>query len=67
VHARVHVDTELEAMTQLLQFARSQDVDGVVITPATGVGELSSPTVENGGSEKAHWEQVVGSVFQPAC
>ena len=42
VHARVQVDTELEAMAQLLQFARSQDVDGIVITPATGAGNSAA-------------------------
>jgi hypothetical protein len=36
VHARAHAGTELGAIAQLLQFARSMDVDGIVITPANG-------------------------------
>jgi hypothetical protein len=35
-HTRVHPETELGEMAQLLQFACSLDVDGIVITPANG-------------------------------
>jgi molybdenum cofactor biosynthesis enzyme MoaA len=33
-HARVHEETELAALTELVEFARSLDVDGIVISPA---------------------------------
>jgi len=42
VHACVHAESELEEMAELIQFAQSLDVDGIVITCA------------NGGSNSAH-------------
>jgi hypothetical protein len=41
VHARVHAKTELGAVAELIQFARSLDLDGMVITPANG-GTISA-------------------------
>ncbi len=69
VHARVHVDTELEAMTQLLQFARSQDVDGVVITPATGVANSAaqqSKTEEARRLIGSRWWEAFSRLVEPA-
>jgi MoaA/NifB/PqqE/SkfB family radical SAM enzyme len=40
VHVRVHVETELREIAELIQFARSQDADGIVVSPA--IGELNS-------------------------
>jgi len=34
VHARVHADTEMGEMAELIQFVHSLDVDGIVIAPA---------------------------------
>jgi MoaA/NifB/PqqE/SkfB family radical SAM enzyme len=42
VHALVRLQTELGETAELIQFARSLDVDGIVITPA------------NDGSDSAH-------------
>src|SRR5882724_4212955 len=69
VHARVHVDTELEAMTQLLQFARSHDVDGVVITPATGVANSAaqqSKTEEARMLIGSRWWEAFSRLVEPA-
>jgi molybdenum cofactor biosynthesis enzyme MoaA len=36
MHVRIHAETELSEIAELIQFARSQDVDGIVISPANG-------------------------------
>jgi hypothetical protein len=43
VHARVHAGTELGEMAELLEFARSLDVDGIVISPANGGANSAYP------------------------
>jgi molybdenum cofactor biosynthesis enzyme MoaA len=46
VHTQVHPETELSETAGMIQFARSHDVDGIVITPA------------NDGSDSAHSDTV---------
>ena len=43
VHTRVHAETELGKTAELIQFARSLDVDGIVITPASDVTNTAHP------------------------
>ena len=43
VHARVRSATELGETAELIQFARSLDVDGIVITPANGGSNSANP------------------------
>ncbi len=42
-HARVHAETELGAMANLIQYAHSTDVDGIVVTAANEESNLSNP------------------------
>jgi MoaA/NifB/PqqE/SkfB family radical SAM enzyme len=35
VRVRIHAETELSEIAELIQFARSQDVDGIVVSPAS--------------------------------
>jgi len=43
VHVRIHVETELSEIVELIQFARSQDVDGLVVSPAHGGLNSANP------------------------
>jgi MoaA/NifB/PqqE/SkfB family radical SAM enzyme len=43
VHARVRPETELTEAAELIQFARSLDVDGIVITPANDASNSAHP------------------------
>jgi len=43
VHARVHPETELREMAELIQFARTLDMDGIVITPPNGGANSATP------------------------
>jgi hypothetical protein len=46
VHARVHAETERETMAGLIQYARSTDVDGIVITTANCESNSANPGIE---------------------
>jgi hypothetical protein len=43
VHMRIHAETELSEIAELIQFARSQDVDGIVVSPANGGLNSANP------------------------
>jgi hypothetical protein len=43
VHTRVHVETEPGEMAELIQFAQSREVDGMVITSADGGSHSANP------------------------
>jgi molybdenum cofactor biosynthesis enzyme MoaA len=43
VHAQVHLQTELADTFELIQFAQSLDVDGIVVTPANDSSNSSRP------------------------
>ena len=43
VHARVHAETELGEMAESIHFARSLDVDGIVISAANGGSNSANP------------------------
>jgi hypothetical protein len=45
VYARVQAETELGEMTELIQFARSLDVDGIVISHASGESNTATSEV----------------------
>jgi molybdenum cofactor biosynthesis enzyme MoaA len=68
VHARIHAETEPGAMAQLLQFARSQDVDGIVITPANdgaNSGALRRKTAEARKLIGSKWWESFSRLMEP--
>jgi len=61
VHARVHAETELGEMAELVQLARSLDVDGVVITPASGGSNSANPNTAALQLKTAEARKLIGS------
>jgi molybdenum cofactor biosynthesis enzyme MoaA len=51
VHARVHAETGLGDLAELIQFARSLDVDGIVITSANGGLDAKSAALQRKTAE----------------
>ena len=61
VHARVHAETERETMAGLIQYARSTDVDGIVITTANGESNSSSPNAMAVQQKTEEARRLIGS------
>jgi molybdenum cofactor biosynthesis enzyme MoaA len=61
VHARVHGETELEELAGLVQFARSFDVDGIVISPAEGGANAANPDAAALQRKTAEARKLIGS------
>jgi len=61
VHARVCLETKQGETAELIQFARSLDVDGIVITPASGGSNSANPddAALHGKTEEAR--KLIGS------
>jgi molybdenum cofactor biosynthesis enzyme MoaA len=69
LHARVFAQTKLDEVAELVQLARSFDVDGIVITPATGGANAAAAQLKTAETRKLigskWWEffsQLVGPV-----
>ncbi len=43
VHVRIHAETELREIAELIQFVRSQDVEGILVSPADGGSSSENP------------------------
>jgi hypothetical protein len=63
VHARVHPETELGEMAELIQFARSLDVDGIVITPANRGANSATPDAAALRRKTAEARKFIGSMW----
>jgi molybdenum cofactor biosynthesis enzyme MoaA len=61
VHARVHAQTELAAMAVLIQFARSLEVDGMVVTSADTVSDCATPDAVALHQKTAEARKLIGS------
>jgi molybdenum cofactor biosynthesis enzyme MoaA len=61
VHARVRAGTELGDMAELLEFARSLDVDGIVITTANGGANSANPGAAALQRKTAEARKLIGS------
>ena len=61
VHARIHTETELGTMGGLIQYARSADVDGIVITAANGGADSASPNATALRQKVAAVRKLIGS------
>jgi MoaA/NifB/PqqE/SkfB family radical SAM enzyme len=74
VHARVDVETELEEMAKVVQFARLLDVDGMVISAANGelnsahpdAAALQRKTVEARKLIRSTWWESFSRLIEPA-
>src|SRR5258708_10841015 len=73
VHARVHAETELGEIAELIQLARSLDVDGIVISPANAEADsanadaaaLQRKTAEARKLIESKWWEFFSRVFEP--
>ncbi len=63
VHARVHAGTKLGEMAELLEFARSLDVDGIVISPANGGANSANPDAVAFQWKTAEARKLIGSMW----
>jgi MoaA/NifB/PqqE/SkfB family radical SAM enzyme len=61
VHVRVHAQTELGAMAELIQFSRSLDVDGIVVSPASGESNSADADAEALQRKTAEAQKLIGS------
>jgi MoaA/NifB/PqqE/SkfB family radical SAM enzyme len=61
VHARVRGETELGEMAGLVQFARSLDVDGIVISPANSGANSAHPDAAALRRKTAEARKLIGS------
>lgn len=61
VHARVRAQTELGEMAELIQVARSLDVDGIVISPANGGANSANPDAAALQRKTAEARKLIGS------
>jgi hypothetical protein len=61
VHARVHAETELGEMAELIQLVRSLDVDGIVITTANGGANSANPDSPVLQRKTAEARKLIGS------
>src|SRR6266403_3894023 len=62
-HARVHAETELGAMAEVIQFAHSTDVDGIVITTENGVSNSTSVDAETLQQKTVEARKLIGSMW----
>ena len=62
-HARVHAETELGAMAEVIQFAHSADVDGIVITTENGVSNSTSVDAETLQQKTVEARKLIGSMW----
>ncbi len=68
VHMRVHAETELGEMAELIRVSRSLDVDGIVITPATGGtndAAVQSKTTEARKMIGSMWWELFSRLVEP--
>jgi len=63
VHARVHSETKLQEMADLIQFARSLDVDGILITPANSGTNGAAPDAAALQRKTAQARKLIGSMW----
>jgi len=63
VHARVHAEPELGAMANLIQYAHSTDVDGIVVTAANGASNSADVGAEAVRQKAAEVRKLIGSVW----
>ena len=61
VHARVHAETELGEMAELVQFARALDVDGIVISPGNGGSNSANSDAAASQRKVAEARKLIGS------
>ena len=63
LHARVHAEPELGAMANLIQYAHSTDVDGIVVTAANGASNSADVGAEAVRQKAAEVRKLIGSVW----
>jgi organic radical activating enzyme len=63
VYSRVHAQTELEAMAELIQFAHSRNVDGIVITAANRESNSANPDAAALQRKTAEARKLIGSAW----
>jgi len=61
LHARVHAEPELGAMANLIQYAHSTDVDGIVVTAANGASNSADVGAEAVRQKAAEARKLIGS------
>src|SRR5258708_4999301 len=61
VHVCIHAETELSEIAELIQLARSQDVDGIVVSPAHGGLNSANPENEMLRQKTAEARTLIGS------
>jgi MoaA/NifB/PqqE/SkfB family radical SAM enzyme len=61
VHARVHAETELGEMAESIHFARSLDVDGIVISTANGGSNSANPEAADLQQKILEARKLIGS------
>jgi MoaA/NifB/PqqE/SkfB family radical SAM enzyme len=61
VHTRVYAETELGELAEVIQFARSLDVDGMVITPAKDRSKSMNPDAAALQRKTAEARKLIGS------
>jgi molybdenum cofactor biosynthesis enzyme MoaA len=61
VNARVHAEAELREIADLMQFARSQDVDGIVVSPEHGGLKSAKSEAEALQRKTAEAREMIGS------
>lgn len=61
VHARLHAETELPEIAGLIQFARSLDVDGFVISSASGESDSVKPHAKSLKQKVGEARTLIGS------
>jgi hypothetical protein len=60
-HARVHAQTELAAMAELMQYAHSLDVDGIVVSPGSAGSQRPVPDAAALQRKTAEARKLIGS------
>src|SRR5882724_2892149 len=63
VHTRVRAETALDEMSELIQFAQSHDVDGIVITPANGQTSSANLDAEALRRKTAEARKLIASMW----
>ena len=63
IHGRVHSETEISEVAQLIQLAHSNDVDGIVISPATRESNSANPGAAASVQKTAKARQLIGSAW----